>query len=108
MGSALIRDYSRDRLIHLGAADERPRGTLVQKGLERCPFEILILHALPQHVDPLLQHGDDAGIASGFDQFPSEAVLCVGQRNRGLYRHVGHFISRKVIPSSTRVNCGDV
>ena len=62
---------------------------LVQKRLQRRPLQIVVLHALSQHVDPLLQHRADARIAPGFDQVFGESVLFVGQRDRGFHRHIG-------------------
>lgn len=53
-------------------------------------MQILVLHSLPQQIDPLLQHRADARIAPDFDQFLGETVLFVGKLDRGFYRHVRH------------------
>jgi hypothetical protein len=106
MCSALLSDHARDGLVHLGAADKRTGSALVEQSFQRCPLQIVVLHALPQQVDPLLQHPDDTRIAPGFEQFLGETVLFVGQRDRGFRRYKGTPLN-KVIPSSTRVNCPD-
>ncbi len=81
MCAALLGDHPGNGLVHRGTADKRPDAALVQKGFLCCPFLIVIVHALTQQVESLLQHRADARITSGFDQFLGEALLFVGQRD---------------------------
>jgi hypothetical protein len=56
MCAALLSDHARDGLVHLGTADKRTGVVLIQKGFLCRPLQIVVLYALPQQVDPLLQH----------------------------------------------------
>ena len=39
------------------------------------------IHPLAQQLDALLKNRAEAGVASGFDQFPGKRVLVVGERD---------------------------
>ena len=89
MGAVLLSNHPRDGLVHLGTADKRSGAALIQQRFQRRPVQIVVLHALPQQVDALLQYRTDTRIAPGFNQFLGETVLFVSQRDRGFYRHKG-------------------